>query len=203
MGKINDLTGQVFGRLTVIEKCSTRGNTQYLCQCECGTERVVRLCSLISGCTKSCGCLAREMVSERNTTHGMYGTPTYNSWNGMKDRCLNPNSNGYKDYGGRGITICDRWLESFENFYSDMGEKPKGLSIERIDNDGNYEPLNCMWATQEQQIQNRKITKLNEVKVRRIREIGRSKPLKVIADMFGVSLMTISDVLRGHTWVNV
>lgn len=97
----------------------------------------------------------RSSLSSKMTRHGLTGSPTYNTWASMKQRCLNPNSPKYRLYGGRGITICDRWLK-FENFLADMGERPPGLTLDRIDNDGDYEPGNCRWATSTQQIANRR-----------------------------------------------
>ena len=155
-----------FGRLWVTGFLKERKNglLQWICQCDCGNEVVVRSADLQSKHTCSCGCLQKEAMSETgkaNRTHGYSnGTGirdiTYTSWSHMKQRCLNSNRKTYKDYGGRGIVVCDRWLK-FENFLEDMGEKSdKNLSLDRIDNDGNYEPSNCRWAMYEEQNQNRR-----------------------------------------------
>lgn len=110
---------------------------------------------------KSCGCMKAALISEIVTTHGMRGSPTYRAWCGMKTRCGNPNRQDYFTYGGRGITICDRWLHSFENFLADMGHKPTPKhSIDRIDPNGNYEPLNCRWATSKSQNRNTRSNKI-------------------------------------------
>lgn len=160
MGKRLNLIGEVYGRLTVSEEISKRGHhRRYLCGCICGEFVEVFQTSLISGDTKSCGCLAREVASKKtseyNTTHGMCGSSTYNSYKNMKARCYSVKNTRYDRYGGRGITVCDRWLESFENFYVDMGDKPSPKhSIERINNDANYCPENCKWATQREQVSN-------------------------------------------------
>ena len=153
MGRIVDLVDQVFERLTVIHRHGKDKHRQaiWLCVCSCGNEVKALGGNLRRGLTKSCGCLR----DENRTKHGMWGTPTYWIWHGMLDRCRNHNSESYHNYGARGITVCDRWIE-FENFLEDMGERPEGLSIDRIENSGNYEPSNCRWATQKEQGRNRR-----------------------------------------------
>lgn len=157
-----DLMCEKFGRLRVVgDHPNQRGNAQWLCHCDCGTEIVVRACNLKSGHTQSCGCLHSEHSREqslKNRTHGHGGRDkkrsiTYNSWYNMKARCSNPKATGYENYGGRGITVCKRWLE-FENFLADMGERPDGLTLDRKNNEGNYEPSNCRWATRIEQNNN-------------------------------------------------
>lgn len=161
MGKRIDLTGQRFNRLVVIEFVEKRGlNAYWKCVCDCGIVKTLRGSNIKSGHTKSCGCLHKEVVIKALTKHGhntrKRTSPTYSTRYAMINRCSNPKANKYKYYGGRGITVCDRWLESFENFLEDMGERPPGTTIDRIDNDGNYEPSNCCWATPKQQVQNRR-----------------------------------------------
>jgi len=143
MPKFEDITGQRFGRL-VVTGCnsSKRGGGTWICLCDCGRNKIVDANSLKSGHTQSCGCLR----------HGLCFTPTWWSWVGMTARCRNQNR---KAYGGRGISVCDRWLK-FENFLSDMGERPLGHTIDRINNDGDYEPGNCRWATAKQQSENKR-----------------------------------------------
>ena len=154
-GGFIDLTGRQFGRWHVIaslpERQRSRGRAfiLWLCRCDCGSERIVRGSNLQSGCSKSCGCL--------NAKHGQSRprSRAYQCWGNMKSRCFNPRCISYPWYGDRGITVCERWL-IFENFYADMGDPPPGMSLDRINNDGNYEPGNCRWATVAEQTANRR-----------------------------------------------
>lgn len=150
----NDLADKRFGRLTVLRYAGKkdRRNHLWLCRCDCGTEKVVIGGNLLRGNTRSCGCLKREI----HTSHGAWGNPTYVSWNTMLQRCLNHRKPAYRRYGGRGITVCERWRR-FENFLADMGERPAGRTLDRYpDKDGNYEPGNCRWATPTEQANNTK-----------------------------------------------
>jgi hypothetical protein len=145
--------------LTVVSFSGREGNANYwLCGCECGGEKIVRAGHLLQDKIRSCGCLTRASRSAPNKTHGMSLTPEYQSWKSMKDRCLNKRNRAFKHYGGRGITVCDRWIKSFEDFYSDMGPRPSPRhSLDRYpDNNGNYEPGNCRWATSAQQRANQR-----------------------------------------------
>ncbi len=158
---LKDLTGKQFTRLTVIKRVENRGEQPYwLCECSCGNMKEIAGGKLRDNAIKSCGCLQREVAPKQMTTHGMHKTRTYGSWSGMRNRCTNENSSDYPRYGGRGIIICDRWLNSFENFFEDMGERPRNTSIERIDNDKGYNPDNCKWGTVYEQNRNRRDTRL-------------------------------------------
>lgn len=155
-----DLTGKVFGKLTVMEFShkNQRRECHWKCLCECGKETVVRSNQLTSGRTRSCGCLQKEVTIQRQTTHGMHDTRIYRIWNNMKMRCINVKAPYYSEYGGRGITLCKDW-EDFSLFYRDMGESYQdGLEIDRIDVDKGYCKENCRWATRAEQNRNRRDT---------------------------------------------
>lgn len=158
---------KIYGRLTVISATPVyvfsgkRNRKHWLCRCVCGAEKTILDSSLRRGKTRSCGCLQKEETRARNTgntngvTHGQTNSPAYRSWKAMKQRCDNPKRVEYKYYGGRGIRYCDSWRD-FEVFYRDMGARPAGRSLDRVDTDGDYSPDNCRWATHLEQMRNRR-----------------------------------------------
>lgn len=164
MPAAEDLTGRTFSRLTVIRRAEQEASKtipiRWVCRCACGNEHEARGALLKNGEVQSCGCLLRESAAQNGRakrTHGMTGSRTYSCWVNMKTRCLNEKNEKFKDYGGRGITICERWMQ-FALFLEDMGEAPPGMTIERDNVDGNYDPGNCIWATQKTQQNNRRNT---------------------------------------------
>lgn len=183
---MNDLTGRRFHFLTVVKRAgSMRGRAAWLIRCDCGRERVMTAPNILSGTSKSCGCMSRTLIARARTIHGMCGTRTYGVWRGINKRCYEPSFIGWARYGGRGISVCDEWRESFSAFLRDMGEAPDGLQIDRIDNDGNYCKTNCRWVAP-------KVNANNRHNNRQITWRGKTKTLVSWARLTGIREETIS-----------
>lgn len=190
--KIADLSGRVFGRLTVeargADYVSPKGKRipQWRCRCECGGGAEVPTSILLRGATVSCGCYMRERISARSRTHGRSRTRLYGLYRSMLQRCCDPGCPAYADYGGRGIKVCDRWLgkDGFANFATDMGEKPPGLTLERNDVNGDYSPENCCWATRKAQARNTRKTIYIAIN-------GKTRPLAEWAEISGLTQATL------------
>lgn len=197
-----DLTGKKFNNLTVVNIIDTGVSSYvyYNCICDCGNYKEVRAGNLRSGQVKSCGCLLRKCLIDRNKTHGLTGHPLHNLWFKIKERCENPKCSNYHNYGGRGITICERW-KVFKNFYDDMilGYK-KGLEIDRINNNGNYEFSNCRWVSHMVNTQNTRKTKLSLEIVNEIR--NSNLPAPFFAKKYNTSRSVINRARKGVTWAN-
>lgn len=190
-----NIAGQKFGRLTAVRRVTAGRASRWLFVCECGESHEARATHVVSGAISSCGCLRRESSHALHLKHGhaLYvakKSATYNTWVRMKQRCSNPNGSHYKDYGGRGIIVCDRWNGSYEAFLSDMGSRPSNNhSIDRIDVNGNYEPGNCRWATKLQQANNTRAC-------RRVAWDGREWTISELATHAGMSKQKLWKRLR-------
>ena len=191
--RFRDLTGQRFSRLVVLERVHlTPRRTHWRCQCDCGATTLVMMASLTSGATISCGCYGRSIIGNRSRTHGQSGTPEYQVWAQMRQRCGNPKDHSYANYGGRGITVCDRW-HTFAHFFADMGRRPgPKYTLDRIDNARGYEPGNCRWTTYSVQLRN---TRQN----RRLTLNGRTQLIVEWAAELDMSQDAINGRLR-HGW---
>ena len=164
--RLIDLTGQRFGRLVIVGATNVGISVRWIARCDCGNIRVINSANLRYGHTTSCGCRQREIFRDIKTTHGhligwragVREPPEYTSWRTMKERCFSPTNHAYRDYGGRGITVCDAWRDNFQQFFKDMGPRPPRHSLDRINNAGNYEPTNCRWVSMKEQSRNRRST---------------------------------------------
>lgn len=196
MSRRDDLSGKKYGRLLVVEMAQQRSSSKkvmWVCKCDCGNEVTVIGSALKNGNTASCGCLHKEGVRKLFTTHGRSKTVEYHIWQGMMKRCYKPYVYAYPHYGGRGIKVCSEW-QDFENFYRDMGEKPEWAnSIDRINNDADYSPDNCRWATQKDQCRNKRNNHYLTLK-------GETKSAAEWAEMLSINVNTIYTRINHLGW---
>lgn len=200
-----DITGQRFGQLTVL---GYLGAKKWECQCECGGAAVCLGSNLKRGNSTSCGCRLNGVLRKRNETHGLSRHPNYAIWCDMLGRCGNPNRKSFKNYGARGIEVCDRWrygeggMTGFECFLADVGSRPRGKSLDRVDNDRGYSPDNCRWASSAEQSRNRRNVRLSEDAAAAIRTaIAEGVSQADLAREYGVSKYLIHDIRRGKSWL--
>ncbi len=191
------MSGRRFSRLLVLGASSKRTkskNIHWKCACDCGNKTIVDGHNLRIGHTRSCGCLIPESIVTACKTHGLINEPEYGIWSGMIQRCTNPNVNSFKYYGGRGIKVCDRWLNSFENFYLDMGKRPSlKHTIDRKENAGDYEPSNCCWSTSIEQANNKRNNIHFDI-------LGVSKSLSQWTREYGINYGTAWSRIKDLGW---
>lgn len=191
---VKNKIGDVFGLLTIIAPADpyVRNKTRWLCRCTCGREITTYQSHLRQGTAKSCGCTREAARLKAITAHGQSRSSIYKNWSAMKIRCSNPNHESYPDYGGRGITVCERW-EKFENFLADMGERPTPKhEVDRIDNDKGYSPENCRWATRKEQNRNKRDNRFITIN-------NETKCLSEWCEIYGTTFMLVETRLK-HGW---
>lgn len=197
MGKLIDLTGKHFDRLLVLERAdSSEGKrVMYLCECDCGNKIVTRAESLRSGHTQSCGCKHKDIVSALSTKHGHANTRLYIIWGSMIQRCCNPKHKAYKNYGGRGIKPCKKWLENFETFYqwAISNGYSDNLQLDRMDNNIGYQPSNCRFITAKENNRNRRCTKM-------VTYHGEVKPLAEFCDIMNINYDLVLNRINSYGW---
>ena len=198
MSKKLDIANKRFGKLTVLEMCDYRDKhrkTLWKCRCDCGKELVVNGSALTSGNTKSCGCVHKEFMRNLSAKHNESKSKLFQVWQSMKQRCSNKNSKSYKNYGGRGIRVCQEWCNDyivFKTWAIENGYK-EGLSIDRINNNGNYEPSNCRWTT-------RKVQNSNPTRTHYIEYNGKIYTMKELSNLLGINYHTFANRILTYKW---
>lgn len=179
--RFKDISGQKYGRLTAVSFSHGSNNHSYWnWACDCGNQIITSSVHVKRGATKSCGCLNKESAQARFFKHGLKNTREYNSWRAAKNRCYQPTGIGYKNYGGRGIVMCEEWKDSFNQFLEDMGPCPEGMTLERLDTNGPYSPQNCAWKSRKEQARNKRYNL-------KIKHEGKEILLVELAEQLGIS----------------
>lgn len=208
MGKLIDITGCRFGRLVVLERAyiDTDNFIRWKCLCDCGSIYYGRAYPMKNGSINSCGCLEKEnlkLLTESKTTHGLSKTPIYKVWKAMKARCYRKTDKRYSRYGLRGITVCNEWIDNPSLFieWANKNGYKQGLTIDRMDNSGNYEPANCRFVSIATNNRNSSNTHLNESDIEKIKELHSNGMMQIeIAPMFGITQQTVSKIVNNKTW---
>lgn len=217
MGTFIDLTGKRYGRLVLISRAPNHlSKVSWNYECDCGNTGTVTSQCVVHCDQRSCGCLQREAASRIGKARASHGhsrkgqrTPTYRSYSAMMERTTRRTHHAWNNYGGRGITVCERWskgedgLSGFECFLMDMGERPKGMSIDRIQNNGNYEPNNCRWTTDTEQSRNRRAVKMKPDSVVRLRQLALHTPIPELADRFDISRAQAYRIVKRERWTSL
>lgn len=199
----NIKAGDQFGYWTIVEKICGGKHEKWLADCQCGKRKEIYLDNLVRGKSVSCGCFRSALFAVTKKTHGETKTCTYKTWAHIKDRCLNPACKAYKHYGARGIQMCERWQESYENFVADMGRRTVGFSIERINVNGHYEPNNCKWIDKRLQAQNKTTSRFTFNDVTKIvSRLNSGETAVAIAKEYGVGPGHIRQIKRKEIWAN-
>lgn len=193
MPRLIDISGQVFGHLTVLSRVPATGQAKWLCHCSCGKTTIQPGNELRSGKIKSCGCMRTKWMLQASTTHGMTRSKEWTAWLNMRNRCYRKNVPCYPRYGGLGIRVCDQWNASFESFYADMGKCPDGYSLDRIDPCGHYCPENCRWADLTTQANNKR-------NVVNVTFNGETKPITIWCRELGLPVKTIKARILYYGW---
>lgn len=200
MPAFKDLTGLSISNFTVMSRAADQGNrVTWLCRCICGSDHLVESRNLLGGSVQSCGCLSNALRSSNNpNNNGNTSNYAYRPWCMMKNRCNNPNYTHYQYYGGLGITVCPTWQDSFQSFLHDMGPRPVGYTLDRIDGEGDYTPENCRWASKAEQVYNREYTRLFDI-------YGTLMNLREIANMFDLEFISLTNAInRGwDLWIYI
>jgi hypothetical protein len=203
LSKKLEIIGNVYGRLTVISFHHTAKNRvrYFMVRCSCGNEAIVSISRLRNRETQSCGCIVIEILKNRSTTHGMSSSKEFISWRDARARCNCPTGRDYLDYGGRGIRVCPEWDNSFDHFYIDMGPCPQGMTLERQDVNGNYDPRNCIWTSKVVQSRNKRTSKFRQSDIDQMRNMhAAGLTAKSISEKYNITTSYLGLIIRREAW---